>query len=59
MPQNCSSDVEAVIAYLDQIHAKHNTAAIKNLKDAFGLSDLSHIDDFASARESFDSTLLS
>ncbi|KIK95608.1 hypothetical protein PAXRUDRAFT_140281 [Paxillus rubicundulus Ve08.2h10] len=49
MPQNCSSDVQAVIAYLDQIYAVNNTAAIQSLKDAFGLGDLLHIDDFASA----------
>ena len=51
MPQNCSSDVQAVIAYLDQIYAENNTAAIQTLKEAFGLGDLSHIDDFAAARK--------
>ncbi|EGN95063.1 hypothetical protein SERLA73DRAFT_187354 [Serpula lacrymans var. lacrymans S7.3] len=49
MPQNCSADVEAVIAYLDQSYANNDTAAIDSLKSAFGLSGLSHIDDFASA----------
>ncbi|KAN0088726.1 Peptidase S28 [Tylopilus felleus] len=49
MPQNCSSDVQAVIAYLDQIYTENNTAAMQNLKEAFGLGGLSHIDDFAAA----------
>lgn len=49
MPQNCSSDVEAVIAYLDQIYAANDTDAIQTLKETFGLGELSHVDDFASA----------
>ncbi|KAF9219959.1 hypothetical protein BS17DRAFT_716083 [Gyrodon lividus] len=49
MPQNCSSDVQAVIAYLDLVYAENNTAAIQSLKEAFGLGGLSHIDDFAAA----------
>ena len=52
MPKNCSSDVQAVIAYLDQIYAENNTAAIQSLKEAFGLGGLSHVDDFAAARQS-------
>lgn len=51
MPQNCSSDVQAVIAYLDQIYAENDMAAMQSLKDAFGLGSLSHIDDFAAARK--------
>ena len=52
MPQNCSSDVQAVIAYLDQIYAENDTDAMQSLKEAFGLGNLSHIDDFAPARKS-------
>jgi hypothetical protein len=52
MPQNCSSDVEAVIAYLDGMYAANDTTGIQTLKEAFGLGDLVHVDDFASARES-------
>lgn len=52
MPQNCSSDVEAVIAYLDGMYAANDTAGIQTLKEAFGLGDVVHVDDFASARES-------
>ena len=52
MPQNCSSDVQAVIAYLDQLYDENDTDAMQSLKEAFGLGGLSHIDDFASARKS-------
>jgi hypothetical protein len=52
MPQNCSSDVEAVIAYLDGMYAANDTTGIQTLKEAFGLGDVVHVDDFASARES-------
>jgi len=53
MPQNCSSDVEAVIAYLDGMYAVNDTAGIQTLKEAFGLGGLGHVDDFAYARELF------
>src|SRR6267154_2391032 len=53
MPQNCSSDIEAVIAYLDGMYAADDTAGIQTLKEAFGLGDLKHVDDFAHARELF------
>ncbi|KAG0695581.1 serine carboxypeptidase S28-domain-containing protein [Suillus ampliporus] len=49
MLQNCSSDVEAVIAYLDGMYAANDTAGIQTLKEAFGLGDVIHVDDFASA----------
>jgi hypothetical protein len=49
MPQNCSSDVEAVIAYLDGMYAADDTTGIQTLKEAFGLGDVVHVDDFASA----------
>jgi len=52
MPQNCSSDVEAVIAYLDEMYAANDIAGIQTLKEAFGLGDIVHVDDFASARKS-------
>lgn len=51
MPQNCSSDVEAVIAYLDGLYMANDTGGIQILKEAFGLGDLVHVDDFAGARE--------
>ncbi|KAG1728281.1 uncharacterized protein EDB91DRAFT_1086157 [Suillus paluster] len=52
MPRNCSSDVEAVIAYLVWMYAVNDTAGIQSLKEAFGLGGVAHVDHFASARES-------
>jgi hypothetical protein len=52
MPQNCSSDVEAVISYLDDMYAAGDTTGIQTLKEAFGLGDIVHLEDFATARES-------
>ena len=52
MPQNCSADVEAVIAYLDGMYTNNDTAGIRTLQEAFGLAGLAHVDDFAAARES-------
>ncbi|KAG1728280.1 peptidase S28 [Suillus paluster] len=49
MPQNCSSDVEAVIAHLDSMYAVNDTSGIQALKEAFGLGDIVHVDDFAYA----------
>ncbi|OJA11103.1 hypothetical protein AZE42_08867 [Rhizopogon vesiculosus] len=49
MPQNCSSDVQAVIFYLDGMYAVNDTAGIQTLKEAFGLGDVEHVDDFANA----------
>ncbi|KAG0694878.1 peptidase S28 [Suillus ampliporus] len=49
MPQNCSSDVEAVIAHLDDMYAANDTAGIQTLKEAFGVGDVVHVDDFATA----------
>jgi hypothetical protein len=53
MPQNCSSDVQAVIAYLDQMYVANDTAGIQTLQEAFGLGGLDHVGDFATARESY------
>jgi hypothetical protein len=52
MPQNCSSDVEAVISYLDDMYAVGDIAGIQTLKETFGLGDIVHVGDFAAARES-------
>ncbi|KAG2357277.1 serine carboxypeptidase S28-domain-containing protein [Suillus spraguei] len=49
MPQNCSSDVQAVIAYLDGMYLANDTTGIQTLKEAFDLGDVVHVDDFASA----------
>ena len=50
MPQNCSADVEAVIAYLDDSYFSNDTAAVESIQAAFNLTSLTHIGDFASAR---------
>lgn len=52
MPQNCSSDVQAVVAYLDEMFTVNDTAGIQTLKETFGLGDVVHVDDFANASES-------
>ena len=52
MPANCSADVQAVIAHIDEVFSGTNTTAINQIKDLFGLGVLSHLDDAASARES-------
>ncbi|KAH7916581.1 peptidase S28 [Hygrophoropsis aurantiaca] len=49
MPKNCSADVEAVIGYLDTMHASNNKTALQSLQTTFGLENLTHIEDFASA----------
>ncbi|KAI0666133.1 peptidase S28 [Trametes maxima] len=47
MPQNCSADIQAVIAHVDGVLASGDAAQIRTLKDAFGLADLEYNDDFA------------
>ena len=54
MPQNCSADVAAVIAYVDDVFSGDNTTAIDALKDVFGLSEISHLDDVAGSCEHVD-----
>ncbi|KAH9839119.1 peptidase S28 [Rhodofomes roseus] len=48
MPQNCSSDVQAVIGHIDDVFTSGNDTAITVIKDLFNMS-LTHLDDFASA----------
>ncbi|KAH8101149.1 serine carboxypeptidase S28-domain-containing protein [Cristinia sonorae] len=49
MPQNCSADVQAVIAHFDQVFASGNTAAIDALKSSYGMAELTHLDDVVAA----------
>ncbi|KAG1811668.1 peptidase S28 [Suillus variegatus] len=51
MPQNCSSDVEAVITHLDELYVANDTAGIQTLKEAFGLGDVVHVDDFRRCKQ--------
>ena len=53
MPKNCSADVQAVIAHIDEVFTSNDTTAINKIKDTFGLGGLSHLDDVAGAREFF------
>jgi len=51
MPRNCSADVQVVIKHIDRVFTSSDTASINAVKDMFGMSDLSHLDDVAGARE--------
>ncbi|OJA08848.1 hypothetical protein AZE42_12189, partial [Rhizopogon vesiculosus] len=44
MMVNCSSDVQAVIAYLDGVYAVNDTAGIQTLKEVFGLVMINLVD---------------
>lgn len=50
MPANCSADVQAVIAHVDETFTGGNTTAIQILKESFGMGDVAYLDDVASAR---------
>ena len=50
MPQNCSADVQAVIAHVDQVFTSGTTAQINSLKANWGMQDVTHLDDVAGAR---------
>ena len=49
MPKNCSADVEAVISQIDQVFTKGPQSQINQIKSAFGLGALTHLDDVAGA----------
>ncbi|KAJ7572495.1 serine carboxypeptidase S28-domain-containing protein [Mycena floridula] len=49
MPANCSADVQKVTAHVDSVLLSDNTTAIDILKASFGLGELRHSEDFASA----------
>lgn len=51
MPANCSADVSAVIEHVDSILQGDDEDAKQALKEKFGLGDIEHDDDFASALE--------
>jgi hypothetical protein len=50
MPANCSADVQAVIAYVDETFTGGNTTAIQAFKESFHMGDVTHLDDVAAAR---------
>ncbi|EKM56364.1 uncharacterized protein PHACADRAFT_253438 [Phanerochaete carnosa HHB-10118-sp] len=49
MPQNCSADVEAVIAHVDQVFTQGSESEINGLKANWGMQNLTHLDDVAGA----------
>lgn len=51
MPQNCSADVSLVIDYVDGVLLNGTAAEKQALKEKFGLGDIEHDADFASALE--------
>ncbi|EPS30153.1 hypothetical protein POX_b02836 [Penicillium oxalicum] len=51
MPQNCSRDVSRVIDHIDKIYRSGSEKKMQELKEMFGLGDIEHFDDFASALE--------
>lgn len=50
MPQNCSADVQVVIAHIDEVFSGENATAIQEIKELFGMGDMTHLDDVAGAR---------
>ncbi|KAF8827103.1 hypothetical protein HHX47_DHR5000888 [Lentinula edodes] len=50
MPANCSADVEAVIAHVDEVFSGNDATAIQVLKDNWGLGEMTHLDDVAGFR---------
>lgn len=53
MPANCSADVQAVIAHIDDVftRSKPNSAEVRAIKSNFGLAGVMHLDDVAGACE--------
>ncbi|KAK2023603.1 serine carboxypeptidase S28 [Colletotrichum zoysiae] len=52
MPKNCSRDFERIIDYVDTVLTKGTSDDIYALKKKFGMQDVLHDDDFASALSS-------
>ncbi|KAJ7284199.1 serine carboxypeptidase S28-domain-containing protein [Mycena rebaudengoi] len=49
MPANCSADVQAVIAHIDQVFSGNDKKAIQSIKTSFGMGEVTHLDDVAGA----------
>jgi len=47
MPANCSADLSIIIEHVDGVLDRKNETEIKELRDTFGLGDITHADDFA------------
>lgn len=51
MPANCSADVQVAISHVDEVFSGDNKTAIQEMKDLFGLGEMTHLDDVAGACE--------
>ncbi|KAF7775751.1 hypothetical protein Agabi119p4_4144 [Agaricus bisporus var. burnettii] len=49
MPANCSADVQVAISHIDEVFSWDNKTAIQEMKDLFGLGEMTHLDDVAGA----------
>ncbi|KAF7364825.1 Peptidase S28 [Mycena venus] len=49
MPANCSADIQRVIAHVDEVFTGSDQTAIQAIKDNFGIGNVTHLDDVASA----------
>ncbi|KAG5639714.1 hypothetical protein H0H81_005897 [Sphagnurus paluster] len=49
MPSNCSADVQAVIGHIDKVFTSKDTQKINEIKESFGMSNVTHLDDVAGA----------
>lgn len=50
MPQNCSADVQVVMAHIDEVFSGQDASAIQEIKELFGMGNMTHLDDVAGAR---------
>ncbi|KAH9174223.1 peptidase S28 [Lactarius sanguifluus] len=49
MPQNCSNDVQKVVAHWDKVIGSGNETALNELKTSFGMGEVIHVDDVVNA----------
>ncbi|KAF8743831.1 hypothetical protein AX14_000237 [Amanita brunnescens Koide BX004] len=49
MPQNCSADVQAVVQYVDQVFTSGDSQKTQEIKDLFGMDNVTHSDDASGA----------
>ncbi|KAF9535131.1 serine carboxypeptidase S28-domain-containing protein [Crepidotus variabilis] len=47
MPRNCSADVQKTIQHIDTVLMGENQTAIQEVKNIFGLTNVTHLDDVA------------
>ncbi|KAF8585313.1 hypothetical protein K439DRAFT_1388477 [Ramaria rubella] len=47
MPQNCSADIQTVIAHIDEVFTFGSEEEKQAIKDEFGMGDVRHLDDAA------------